>query len=404
MSRSPEVPKRTKAPRPLGWRPAAGLALVLALALPGCATVRGWFSSSDDAAGPAELTDITTTVDVSQQWSRSIGGGERRLGLRQQPAVDGGRLYTASLDGRVLAIDAATGNEIWRTDTDLSFSGGPGVGGGVVVAGGLDGEVVAFDADSGAERWRALTTSEIIAAPRVADGLVVVRSNDGRISGYELATGERRWTFEQPLPPLTVRGSAAPVVERGAVFVGYDDGTVISLDLQSGLRRWEQVVAQPEGRTDLERMADIDGELALADSLLYAVSFHGQTLAMSADSGAPLWNRELGSYAGLAWSGARLLTVDTDGTLWSIDRFGGEAMWRQEALARRWLTTPAIQGNYAVVGDLEGYLHWIDLNSGELAARVRVQNAPIRATPQVGADGTLYAVTTDGRLAAYRID
>ncbi|MFC4727513.1 outer membrane protein assembly factor BamB [Coralloluteibacterium thermophilus] len=387
------------------WRAPLALALVLSVGLPGCTTVRGWFSSSkEDPTAPAALTEFAQTVNVSRQWSRSIGKGERRLGSRQHPAVMGDRLYTANQEGRVLAIEAATGREIWRTDTEVAFTGGPGAGEGVVVAGGLKGEVVAFDAGTGAERWRASTSSEVITAPQVSSGLVVVRSNDGRIAAFELSSGQRRWIFEQALPTLTVRGNAAPVVAGGIVFAGYDNGTVVALDLQTGLRRWEQIVAQPEGRTDLERMADVDGELVVADSLLYATSFKGQTLAMAAESGAPLWNRELGSYAGLAATGTRLIAVDTAGTVWSLDRFGGEAMWRQEALARRWLTTPAVQGNYAVVGDLEGYLHWIDLGTGNLAARVRVQRAPIRATPQVGPDGTLYAVTTDGQLAAYRID
>ncbi|MBS7455965.1 outer membrane protein assembly factor BamB [Coralloluteibacterium stylophorae] len=380
--------------------------MAVALALPGCSTIKGWFSSDDkDATAPAELTDITPTIEIRELWSQSIGDGEERLGLRQHPAVVDGAVYAADLEGRVRALDAQTGKEIWEIETEYQLSGGPGAGEGVVVVGGLNGDIVALDAATGSQRWHATTTSEVITAPAVAGGLAIVRSNDGRTSAYDLANGERRWTFDQQqLPSLTVRGNAEPVVANGIVYLGDAGGTVTALDLRTGLRRWEQVVAQPEGRTDLERMADVDGELAVSGSLLYAISFKGQALAMSSDSGAPLWNRDIGSYAGMAVTEQRVLAVDTHGTAWSLDRFGGSAMWRQEALARRWLTTPAIQGNYMVVGDYDGYLHWIDLDSGEIAARERLQGSAIRATPQVGADGTLYAISTDGKLAAYRID
>jgi outer membrane protein assembly factor BamB len=88
--------------------------------------------------------------------------------------------------------------------------------------------------------------------------------------------------------------------------------------------------------------------------------------------------------------------------VWALDRATGSAAWKHEGLAHRWLTTPAIQGDYAVVGDLEGYLHWLSLADGSLAARERLSRDPIRATPQVS-DGVVYAVSTDGELGAYRL-
>ncbi len=383
------------------------LTVLAAFALAGCSTIKGWFggkSKKENVNPPAELVDFTPTVEVRELWSTSLGDGEGRLGLRQKPAIADGRVYAADDEGRVYALDAGSGKQVWETETELQLSGGPGAGEGVVVVGGLDGDVIAFDAGSGAEKWKSKVTSEVISTPQIASGLVVVRANDGRAFGLDLADGKRKWVFDQPLPTLTVRGNASPIVVDGStVYLGYDNGSVVALSLADGLRMWEQSVAQPEGRTELERMNDVDGDLAVADGVVYATSFKGQTLAMGAADGRPLWNRDLGSYAGLGLAGDRLVTSDTDGSVYALDRNGGEAVWKNDKLGWRWLTTPAVQGDYAVVGDLEGYLHWLKLDSGELAARTRVQRSPIRATPQVGADGTLYAVTTEGKLAAYRI-
>lgn len=380
--------------------------MVCAALLAGCGTRVGkWFSSSskDNVNEPAALTEFAPTASIGKLWSRKFGKGEQRLWIRQAPTVVEGRVYAANLKGQIVALDLQTGRELWQADTGLRLSGGPGAAGGFVVVGSLDGDVVALDADSGAERWRTRVSSEVISRPLLAQGLAVVRSNDGRVFGLDLGEGTRRWVFDRGLPSLTVRGNASPVLGQGLVYLGYDDGTVVALRVQDGLRVWEQIVAEPEGRNELDRMADIDGELQVGLSEVFAISFKGQMLAMDAGTGRPLWNRDTGSHAGLAMLGDRLIAADKAGGVWAIDRNSSSALWRQEALAHRWLTSPALHGDYAVVGDLEGYLHWLSLGTGELAARIRLGKQPIRATPQVSPDGILVAVSIDGELAAYRL-
>ena len=383
------------------------LAMLLTV-VAGCSTVKGWFGGGkgqENVHPPAALTKYTPGVNVQKLWSRSIGHGEKLLGLRQKPFVADGRVYAASsYGGQVYAIDAATGRDIWRTDTKLRLTGGPGAGAGAVVVGSINGDVIALAADSGAERWRARVSSEILSTPLVAGDVVVVRSGDGHVVGLNLADGKQRWTFERPLPSLSLRGSPSPVLgASGIVYLGYEDGALIALRAQDGSKAWEQAVSQPEGRSEIERLADIDGDVIADSDAVYAISYKGQLLAMSPSSGAPGWNHEVGSYGGLAQSGNKLYTSDAAGTVWAFDRGTGNPLWKQEGLGYRWLSSPAAQGDYVVVGDLQGYLHWLRADTGELAARVRIGKGPIRATPQVSADGVLYAVNTDDQLAAYRI-
>lgn len=359
-------------------------------------------SKKENIEPPAELTDIASPVGVDRVWSRDIGDGEELLGLRQHPVLADGRLYAADLEGNVYALAADSGAELWQVETGLRLSGGPGAGEATVVVGSLDGHVIALNPDSGEERWRAKVSSEVIATPAVGGGLAIVRANDGRVFAFGITDGERRWVYDRGLPSLTLRGNGPPLIAEGAVFLGYDNGTVVALRVTDGVQQWEQTIAVGEGRTELERMVDVDGELIVDSQEVFAASFNGQLLAIALQGGRPLWNRELSSYGGLALAGEKVLVSDRDGTVWALDRRTGSAMWKQEGLAHRWLTTPAVQGDYAVVGDLEGYLHWLKLEDGALAARDRVGREPIRATPQV-ADGMLYAVGTGGELAAYRL-
>ena len=372
--------------------------LALAVLAAGC----GKNNKRDNVEEAAELLQFTPTLGVSSAWRQDLGKGERRLGIRQHPTVDGSQVYAADPKGRLYAFDVASGATRWSVDTALRFSSSPGVGEGTLVVGTLDGEVVAFNPDTGSERWRNRVTAEVLAAPVVARGLVVVRGIDGRVFAFSITDGERRWVYDHGTPALTLRGSSAPILAEGLVLLGYDSGQVVALRGEDGVQLWEQTVAFGEGRTELERMVDIDGEMAYDAGQLYVAAFNAQVVGVSLDGGRPLWNREMSSYAGVALSGARLFVTDRDGVLWALDRDSGAALWKQDGLGHRWLTTPVVQGNHVVVGDVEGYLHWFDIETGQPAARERLDKKPIRATPQVIGD-TLLAVSTAGRLGAFRV-
>ena len=390
----------------------AGIALI-AVSLTGCSTVKGWFAGKDAAAKkalePAELTKFEPSVQVSKIWSAKVGKGEGRIGLRQAPVVSDGRVYAAAVQGGVHALDLQTGKQVWeyspakeKKKPKLRLSGGPGVGDGLVVIGTLDGQVIALDAANGSEKWKSKVTGEVIAAPAVAQGLVFVRSNDGRTTALDAATGEQRWFNAQELPSLTVRGNAPVVTGPGVLFIGNDDGTVAALAMQDGRPLWEQMVGTPEGRTELERMADIDGAPVLEGNTLFVTSFKNETMAIEGPTGRPMWSRDHGGGGGVAVSSGNVVVTDGKGTVYGLDKSSGSAMWSQQALARRSLTGAAIQGDYAVVGDYKGYLHWLRLSDGELAAREKSGGDALLAQPLV-ADGILLVQNVDGKLTAFRL-
>ncbi|HEX5756285.1 MAG TPA: outer membrane protein assembly factor BamB [Arenimonas sp.] len=405
------------------FQPSARILIIVALLGlgSGCATMKGWFGGSKEKPGePAELVEIAGALQTKAAWTQKLGDGHRRLGLRTHPVIEGERAYVVDDAGRVKAVSLATGDVLWEqqavaSQTSLTgrvffwrkkiiengLTSTPAVGNGMVIVGGRNGEVVALDADSGAERWKATVSSEVLAAPLITPDRIIVRSNDGRVHALDPANGSRKWVFDRGLPSLTVRGSSAAVAGQGAVYVGYDDGSVIVLRLEDGARGWEQSVADPDGRTELDRMADIDGEMQVGLNELYAVSFHDRMMSISTANGRPLWTRDVGSHTGLAMLADRLLVSDKAGTVWAIDRSNGSALWKQDVFTNRWLTTPAVHGDFAVVGDIEGYLHWIRIATGEIAARVRLDKAAILATPQVSIDGMLVAQSVEGKVAAY---
>jgi outer membrane protein assembly factor BamB len=399
------APNERASNRRPAMKSAAMLALVVSLvvAIGGCSTVKNLFTSKKDkAAKPSELTEFAPSVSVTRLWSAKAGKGEGLIGANQGPAIADGRVYAAAVRGGVRAFDLQTGAVAWHYDSDLPLAGGPGAGDGLVVAGSLEGDIVALDAATGAEKWKAKLGDEIIAAPTIGQGVVLVHSNDGRVTAFDEASGERRWFWNHEQPLLTVRGNGAPVLGPGYVFVGNDDGTLTALALSDGRPLWQQTVAEAEGRTELERMADVDGTPVLDGTTLYATSYKKRTMAIDAPSGRPVWTHDSGGPGRAGVSADRVVVSGADGTVWGLDKSGGSGAWQQNALVRRNVTGPAIQGDYAVVGDFDGYLHWLKLADGALAARVRVGRDALRAAPVV-ADGILVAQDIDGGLSAYRL-
>ena len=387
----------------------SSLVLLCAFALGGCTTIKGWFGGKEDDGKPnepVELTDITPTVKVAKLWSANAGKGEGRLGVHQGPIVADGRVYAAAIEGGVRAFDLQTGKQVWEYKPEkksgLRLSGGPGVGDGLVVIGDLDGHVIALDAASGAEKWKAEVTNEVIAAPTIGMGTVFVRSNDGRVTALDAASGERRWFWVHDVPALTVRGNDSPVLGPGYVFVGNDDGTVSALSASDGRTVWDQAIGQSEGRTELDRMSDVDGTPVLEGTTLDATSFKNQTMAIDAPSGRPMWASDHGGAGRIGVGSDRLVITDPTGIVFGLDKAGGSALWQQPGLARRSLTGAAVQGDYAVVGDFDGYVHWLKLDNGEFAARSRVGGKALRAAPVV-ADGIVLVQNVDGELTAFSI-
>ncbi len=390
--------------------------LALCALLTGCAetwttvrdTTTGWVSDKGKAGKetqPTELSEeFTPTLKVTELWSERAGKGAEDLYLKLLPAAADGYVYTADRDGHVIALDASNGDQRWAEhDDDRLISGGPGVGDGKVFVGTSEAEVVARDAVSGKKLWVAKVSSEVLAAPRAADGVVVVRTGDGNIYALDANTGLEKWVYDRTIPNLTLRGTAAPTLHDGVLYAGFDNGRLVALELATGQQLWETQLAQPSGRSDLERLVDLDGEPVVKDDTAFVGSFQGRVAALAIATGSIDWTRDMSTYDDLAVDDKRVYITDERGVVWALDRFDGSAVWRQKDLKYRRLTGPTYFKNTVVVGDFEGYLHWLDAETGAIVARERVDKERI-LTPPLDIGDALLGYSSSGKIAAFRVD
>ena len=313
-----------------------------------------------------------------------------------------GFAYAAGAAGDIVKLDVVTGKQAWRVNAGEKLSGGVGVGGSLVMVGTQKGVVYAYDV-SGKLQWKSKLSSEVLSAPKYFDGTVVVRTGDSRIYGINANDGSRKWVYDRTSPALTLRSSAGLVVDGGAVYAGFGGGKLVALRADNGKLLWEASVAQPKGVTEIERIADITSLPVLDGPLVYAVAYQGRIAAVDRISGRVIWNRDISSLSGLSVEDGRIFVSHSAGSVYALDYTSGKTFWRQPVLKNRQLTAPVAMGSWTVVGDLEGYLHFLSRDDGAIVSRIKVDGSAVMPQMVLINSSTVLAQTRDGGIYAVQV-
>ncbi len=345
---------------------------------------------------PAALIEFTPTATPKILWSTKVGVAES---FDFSPAADSTHVYAASAQGELLKIDAATGKDEWRIRSSEKLSAGVGIGPNLVLVGTATGYVLAYD-QQGKLLWKSKVSSEVLSSPRVNGDMVVVRAGDGRIFGLSTIDGARKWVFERSTPALTLRSSAGIVIADGIVYAGYAGGKLVALRADDGKTLWEASVAQPKGTTEIERIADITSLPVVDGPVVFAVAYQGKVAAIDRASGRIGWSRDISSYTGINAESGRLYLSHAQGAIYSLEFASGKTFWRQGDLRYRQLSAPMPMGDLIAVGDVQGYVHFLQREDGAFAARLKTDDSAIMPQLTELDVGVVLAQTRNGGLYA----
>ena len=395
-----------------------GASLLAFVVLSGCSSLD--FSPTVDRNGqpmvegekrPGQLKPLArpNPVRTTLQWTLNYAplNGADAKGL--QVAFDGQRFYMAMPNGMVTAFyrqDQPTWADqvAWQLLLDSPVLSGPVLHDGALYVGTADGRLVAVDARSGRVKWTRQLSSSVDAPLVLAGDKLLVRTLDSQLYAVRLRDGETVWKVGHEAPALAFQGESAPVVWQDKVIVGWENGQIEALDVRTGRSLWRQRLAVPQGRTDLERMVDVQAQPVVRDGRLYGVAFHGKLVAMDPDTGALFWVKDFSSYRDMVVFEDRLVAVDDEDQLYAFDLITGTRIWKQDGLKYRQLTDlrHGFETGQAMVGDRFGWIHWIEPLNGHWIGRFQHHSKPIAQLFPLK-DGQLVVIDGEGYLSMYQV-
>ena len=393
---------RTPQHRRITARTRPALRMAAALAALGLLAACSKDKSPDE---PAKLTPLPhPTLNVKKMWSRSVDNKQAiplRLGLGVSVADN--RVYAAGHLGILAAFDLAKGKVLWRKRTGVPLSGGTAASERLVLVGSNDGRLLAFNPADGASLWTVRLNGEVLAPPAIAERLIAVRTVDGKLHALSPDDGHELWSQQQPVPRLSLRGTARPEIVGDVVLCGFDNGKVVAVNGGDGSVQWETQVTPPHGRTELERVIDIDSQVSVSGRDVYAVGFQGRMAMLALDTGQIWWSHEASSYRGLVFDDDTLYVSDANGEVVALKARTGVELWRQDVLLNRKLSALGIMDLALVTGDYQGYVHFLDKATGALAARVSTSGKVSISTAPVVVGNQVVVVNDRGQVTAFRV-
>ncbi|WP_075181491.1 outer membrane protein assembly factor BamB [Pantoea sp. 1.19] len=370
------------------------------------------FSGEEDVVKMSPLPTVENQFTPQQVWDTSVGDGTGDFYSNLHPAWQDNTLYAADRFGVVKALDASNGKEKWKVDLSEKtgffsrnrsalLSGGLTVAGDKIYIGSERAQAYALNTGDGSIAWQTTVAGEALSRPVVSDGLVLIHTSNGILQGLDQNSGAVKWTVNLDMPALSLRGESAPSTAFGAAIVGGDNGRVSAVLMNQGQIIWQQRISQPSGATEIDRLSDVDTTPVIVNGVVYALAYNGNLTALDLRSGQILWKREIGSVRDLIVDGGRIFLVDQDDRVIGLSTDGGVTLWRQSDLLHRNLTSPVLYNGYLVVGDAEGYLHWMNTEDGRFVAQQKVDSSGFQSEPVVASDklviqakdGTVHAIT-----------
>jgi len=372
---------------------------ILFIMLTGCNT----FFDKDNTQPPTPLKDFSATKQAKQLWQTQANASSKNENIKLIPALANNTIFTVSPQGTLTAINKETGKIIWQADTKQSITSGVTTNNSLIFIGTKQGYLLALNQNNGELVWKKNIASEILAPAAANNEVALVKSIDGNLTALSTKDGHQLWHFQEKSPDLILRGGSSPQIKNDSVFAGFENGTLVRLDLKSGKQIWQENIAEPKGIFSVQRMIDIDANPAVTDTRVFVVTWQGQLAALNISNGNIIWSTNASSIAGLAHDKDRIYLADQQGNIRAYNANDGKLIWQQNQLIARNLSSPAIIKNNLLVGDAEGWLHWINKETGQFVARSKASDSAIESAPLIE-NNIAYISTKNGQISKWTLN
>jgi len=343
---------------------------------------------------PTPLEPLAPKIAGRQVWQAKLTGVQFPLVV----AARDGAFIVAGDDGTVLSLDAATGREQWRTQLGSGVSAGVGTDGRFTSVVTRGDEVVTIE--QGRVLWKAKLSGRVMTAPLVAGERVFVMGVDRAVHAFDATDGKKLWVLQRPGDALTLGQAGVVSAVRDTLVVGQGP-RMTGVDPVRGTVRWEASVANPRGTNEVERLADLVGPAIRVGNVLCTRAFQATVGCVDAVRGSLLWSRNASGSQAIGADDRVVVAGDGSDRLSGWRQSTGELLWTNEKFLFRGLAGVLVAGRTAVVGDAQGFVHFLDREDGQPLLRLSTDGSGVVGAPVVHGT-TMLVVTRAGGLYAFR--
>ena len=343
---------------------------------------------------PAELVKINSQVDIDDSWTKKIfsnlATGKTDL------VIDADGIFSFSSSGLVSSY-SINGKLNWEKNLNIDLSSGVGKSFDSLFVTSIDGEVFSLDFSDGNLNWSSAVEGESLSVPSSNGDIVAVQTTNGKITALNLKDGKFRWEYISVLPSLSLRGTSSPVFDDSSLYVGFANGNLAMIEPRSGVVQWEVPVTISKGASEIERIIDVDSKPKISTGIAFATSYQGDVTAINVRTGRVIWRNSFSSTKDIFEFERNIFVVDEESEVQAFSGLTGISLWKTSDYRLRNLTSPVKVENYLVVGDFEGYLHFINIENGKPEGRYRASRSGILALQSY--KNSLVSLDLSGRLS-----
>ncbi len=359
---------------------------------------------------------LALSANPAKVWTARIAGSTNRVRLGASPVVGSDSLFAVGSDGTIHAFDKATGAVRWTSRSDVAqgaqasaFGGGVSYENGRLYATNGVGEAKALDAKTGEVLWKVTPAGPLRGSPTIAFGEVFVMTQDNQILALSAKDGAVNWLETASTTQSGVFGVAAPAAGQGTVIAGFSSGELNAYRYENGRILWSDALARTNISTAVSSLTDIDADPIIDSGRVYALGQGGRMAAYELLSGQRIWELNLAGISTPAIAGEWIFTLTDDGRLLAIARSSGRVRWiaqlqRFKNEKKRenpiFWTGPVLAGGNLWVASSRGELWKVNATTGEASFFADV-GQPVSMSPVV-ADGHLYILDDSGTIHAFR--
>ena len=344
---------------------------------------------------PTEIKPYDKKASMELIWENKVGDNEVNnfnLVFSEEFVI------AATSDGSVRKMKINSGETVWKKEFSQKIM--IGVGGNIenILFIAEDGYLWCLDG-KGEAIWKIFVDGEALTTPVINNDKAYVRLANYGILQVDLKQGDVDWRYIHSSPSLTFNGTSSLAFSDGIIYGGFGAGKLVAIHQKSGAFMWEATISQIKGVTDIERLNDVLSQPLINNREIYAASTSGDLTAIDRRNVNIIWTRKISSFKNLAFDGFDIYLTHKSDSLYSLDSKNGKTNWRNADLQYRRVTNPIITGDYVAVGDFDGYIHLLNIESGAIEGRAQItSNVPIGKNIHSMGNDKIIGMDMDGNV------